>query len=62
MASIAAILGFYGQANYAAPKSGVEAMMRVICREAARRGIRANCISSLCVGGGMEIAMAIERP
>lgn len=36
--------------------------MRVICREAARRGIRANCISSLCVGGGMGIAMAIERP
>jgi 3-oxoacyl-[acyl-carrier protein] reductase len=58
MASIAAILGFYGQANYAAAKSGVEAMMRVISREAARRGIRANCIAP----GVIETAMAATIP
>jgi 3-oxoacyl-[acyl-carrier protein] reductase len=58
MASIAAILGFYGQANYAATKAGVQAMMRVISREAARRGIRANAIAP----GVIETAMAATIP
>lgn len=43
--SIAAIQGFFGQANYAAAKAGVLAMMRVLSREAARRGIRANGVA-----------------
>lgn len=58
MASIAAILGFFGQANYAATKSGVEALMRVISREVARRGIRANAIAP----GVIETAMAATIP
>ena len=58
MGSIAAIQGFYGQANYAAAKSGVQAMMRVISREAARRGIRANTIAP----GVIETAMAATIP
>lgn len=45
LASIAGILGAFGQANYAASKSGVQALMRVVSREAARRGIRANAIA-----------------
>ncbi|MEO6788978.1 MAG: SDR family NAD(P)-dependent oxidoreductase, partial [Chthoniobacteraceae bacterium] len=40
--SIAAIQGFFGQANYASAKAGVQAMMRVLSREGARRNIRAN--------------------
>jgi 3-oxoacyl-[acyl-carrier protein] reductase len=58
MGSIAAILGFYGQANYAATKSGVQALMRVISREAARRGIRANTIAP----GVIETSMAATIP
>jgi 3-oxoacyl-[acyl-carrier protein] reductase len=58
MGSIAAIQGFYGQANYAATKSGVQALMRVISREAARRGIRANTIAP----GVIETAMAATIP
>jgi 3-oxoacyl-[acyl-carrier protein] reductase len=58
MGSIAAIQGFYGQANYAATKSGVQAMMRVISREAARRGIRANSIAP----GVIETAMSATIP
>lgn len=58
MGSIAAMQGFYGQANYAAAKSGVQAMMRVISREAARRGIRANAIAP----GVIETAMAATIP
>lgn len=56
--SIAAIQGFFGQANYAAAKSGVQAMMRVVSREAARRGIRANAIAP----GVIETAMAATIP
>ena len=58
LGSIAAIQGFYGQANYAATKSGVQALMRVISREAARRGIRANSIAP----GVIETAMAATIP
>lgn len=58
LGSIAAIQGFYGQANYAAAKSGVQAMMRVISREGARRGIRANAIAP----GVIDTAMAATIP
>ena len=58
LGSIAAILGFFGQANYAAAKSGVQAMMRVLSREVARRGIRANAIAP----GVINTAMAATIP
>lgn len=58
MGSIASIMGFYGQANYAAAKSGVQAMMRVVSREAAKRGIRANAIAP----GVVDTAMAATIP
>ena len=58
MGSIAAIQGFYGQANYAAAKAGVQAMMRVASREAAKRGIRANAIAP----GVIETSMAATIP
>ncbi len=58
MGSIAAIQGFYGQANYAACKAGVQAMMRVVSREAARRGIRANAIAP----GVVDTSMAATIP
>ncbi len=58
LGSIAAIQGFYGQANYAAAKAGAQAMMRVLSRECARRGIRANTIAP----GVVETAMAATSP
>lgn len=58
LGSIAAIHGFFGQANYAAAKAGVQAMMRVLAREAARRGIRANAIAP----GVIDTAMAATIP
>jgi 3-oxoacyl-[acyl-carrier protein] reductase len=56
--SIAAIQGFYGQANYAAAKAGVQAMMRVLSRECAKRGIRANAVAP----GVIDTAMAATIP
>jgi 3-oxoacyl-[acyl-carrier protein] reductase len=45
MASIAATVGFFGQANYAAAKAGVAAMTRVLSRELARRCITVNAVA-----------------
>ena len=56
--SIAAIQGFFGQANYAAAKAGVQAMMRVLSREAARRQIRVNAVAP----GVIDTSMAATIP
>lgn len=56
--SISAIQGFYGQANYAAAKAGVQAMMRVLSRECAKRGIRANAVAP----GVIDTTMAATIP
>lgn len=56
--SIAAIQGFFGQANYAAAKAGVQAMMRVLSRETARRQIRVNAVAP----GVIDTAMAATIP
>ncbi len=58
LGSIAAILGFFGQANYAAAKSGVQGLTRVLSRECARRGIRANVIAP----GVINTTMAATIP
>ena len=58
MGSISAILGFFGQANYAAAKGGVMAMMRVLSRECAKRNIRVNSIAP----GVVETPMAATIP
>ena len=58
LGSIAAVQGFYGQANYASAKAGVQAMMRVVSREVARRGIRANAIAP----GVINTSMAATIP
>jgi 3-oxoacyl-[acyl-carrier protein] reductase len=58
MGSISAILGFFGQANYAAAKAGVMAMMRVLSRECAKRKFRVNAIAP----GVIETPMAATIP
>jgi len=45
MASIAATLGFFGQANYAPSKAGVIALTKVAARELARNKITVNAIA-----------------
>ncbi len=56
--SIAGLVGFFGQANYAAAKAGVMSLMRVISREAARHNIRANAIAP----GVIETSMSALIP
>jgi 3-oxoacyl-[acyl-carrier protein] reductase len=45
VASIAGIVGFHGQANYAAAKAGVIALTKVMSKELARRNIMVNAVA-----------------
>ena len=45
MASIAGVVGFFGQANYSAAKAGVIGLTKVLSRELARRQITVNAIA-----------------
>lgn len=58
MGSIAALMGFFGQVNYAAAKGGVLSMTRVLSRECARRTIRVNAIAP----GVIDTDMAATIP
>src|SRR5205823_12068326 len=43
--SLSGLHGVVGQTNYSASKGGVIAMSRSLAREAARSGIRVNCVA-----------------
>ncbi len=45
VASISGVVGFHGQANYAAAKAGVIALTKVLSKELARRGITVNAVA-----------------
>jgi 3-oxoacyl-[acyl-carrier protein] reductase len=45
VASVAGLVGFHGQANYAAAKAGVMGLTRVLAKEFARRGITVNAVA-----------------
>lgn len=53
LSSIAARRGGRGQANYAAAKAGLEALVRVLAVELGRRGIRVNALAPGCIETGM---------
>jgi 3-oxoacyl-[acyl-carrier protein] reductase len=45
MASISGVIGFYGQANYAAAKAGVMGITKVLAKELASRRITVNAVA-----------------
>lgn len=73
LGSLSAEAGFFGQANYAAAKAGVQALTRVLSRECARRSIRVNAVAPgvidtaimasvpQTVRAGMQQAIPLQR-
>ena len=45
VASLSAVTGFFGQANYASAKAGVITLTKVLSKELARKNIRVNAIA-----------------
>ncbi len=45
VASLSAVTGFFGQANYASAKAGVMTLTKVLSRELARQQIRVNAVA-----------------
>lgn len=45
VASLSAVTGFFGQANYASAKAGVMTLTKVLSRELARKQIRVNAVA-----------------
>jgi 3-oxoacyl-[acyl-carrier protein] reductase len=56
--SLAAKLGAHGQSNYAAAKAGVQALVRVLARECAKRRIRVNAVAPGAIDTAMMASVA----
>jgi 3-oxoacyl-[acyl-carrier protein] reductase len=58
--SLAAKLGAHGQSNYAAAKAGVQALVRVLARECAKRRIRVNAVAPGAIDTAMMATVAAK--
>ena len=56
--SLSAKLGAHGQSNYAAAKAGVQALVRVLARECAKRKIRVNAVAPGAIDTAMMASVA----
>jgi 3-oxoacyl-[acyl-carrier protein] reductase len=61
VASLAAVMGFFGQANYASAKAGVMTLTKVLSKELARRNIRVNAIAPGVVNTEMGMSIPEEN-
>ena len=60
VASLSGLHGVVGQANYAASKGGLIAFTRTVAREAARSGVRVNCVAPGLVETDMTATLDAE--
>jgi 3-oxoacyl-[acyl-carrier protein] reductase len=60
LGSLAASKGFHGQSNYAAAKAGVQALVRVLARECARRSIRVNAVAPGVIDTPMMAQVSVK--
>jgi 3-oxoacyl-[acyl-carrier protein] reductase len=60
MASVAALNGFFGQANYAASKAGLIGLTKSVAKELASRNVLANVVAPGFIETDMTAAMTPE--
>ena len=60
MSSVSAVLGIYGQVNYAAAKAGIIGLTKVLSRELAQRQITVNAVAPGIVEAGMGLTIPEE--
>ena len=61
VSSLAAVMGFFGQANYASAKAGVMTLTKVLSKEVARKNIRVNAIAPGVVNTEMGMSIPEEN-
>jgi 3-oxoacyl-[acyl-carrier protein] reductase len=61
VASLAAVMGFFGQANYASAKAGVVALTKVLSKELAKQNVRVNAIAPGVVDTEMGQSIPAEN-
>jgi 3-oxoacyl-[acyl-carrier protein] reductase len=61
IASLSAVIGFFGQANYAAAKAGVITLTKVMSRELARQNIRVNAVAPGVIATEMGDSIPAEN-
>ena len=61
LASVAALMGFFGQANYAPSKAGVIALTKVAAREFARQNVLVNAVSPGLIETEVVAALSAEK-
>jgi 3-oxoacyl-[acyl-carrier protein] reductase len=60
VASVAALMGFFGQANYAPSKAGVIALTKVAAREFARQNVTVNAVAPGFINTEMIESLSTE--
>lgn len=61
VASLSAVMGFFGQANYASAKAGVITLTKVLSKELARQRIRVNAVAPGVVDTEMGQSIPAEN-
>jgi 3-oxoacyl-[acyl-carrier protein] reductase len=61
LASVSALVGNRGQANYAAAKAGLIAASRALASEVARMGVRVNVVAPGLIATDMTCGLPLEN-
>jgi len=61
IASLSAVIGFFGQANYASAKAGVITLTKVMSKELARQNIRVNAVAPGVIATEMGDSIPAEN-